>query len=268
MEDFSKYNKEGTSLRKAQNRLLEMLVEVDRICKKHNITYWIDAGNVLGAVRHGGFIPWDDDVDISMLKKDYKKLIKVLPNELPENYVLQDKKLEKYYTHTYPRIVDKNSLFDYGKKDPSSLRKKLKYQGVFIDIFYIEKGNLVIGALFDFIYRRPFIVKRISKKKYLKVLSNIIYPVSLIIKFLVRALYLIIPSKNYIYSYGMPIDLQASFRKNEILPTSPILFEGVMFPAPYDTHAYLTRIYGDYMEIPSKNKRNSHAESVEVYDID
>ena len=91
MEDFSQYNPEGSTLRKAQMRMLEMLVEVDTICRKHNIPYWIDFGTLLGAVRHKGFIPWDDDMDISVYEKDYNRLREVLVKELPETRVYQDK---------------------------------------------------------------------------------------------------------------------------------------------------------------------------------
>ena len=72
MDDFSKFNGEGTVLRRAQMREVAILQEVDKICRKHGIKYWIDFGTLLGAVRHGGFIPWDDDLDISMLSSDYQ----------------------------------------------------------------------------------------------------------------------------------------------------------------------------------------------------
>src|SRR5690554_1871247 len=116
MEEFSKYNGEGTTLRKAQLRLLEMLIQVDRICKKHNIRYWLDGGWALGAVRHGGFIPWDDDVDIALLRDDYLKLISILPDELPDMYALQNRETEPKFHMLYSRIVDKNSFVDYGEK--------------------------------------------------------------------------------------------------------------------------------------------------------
>ena len=83
MEDFSRYNGEGTKLRRLQLRQFEMLKCLDAICRKNNISYWIDFGTLLGAVRHQDFIPWDDDVDISVLEEDYGRLRDVLKKELP-----------------------------------------------------------------------------------------------------------------------------------------------------------------------------------------
>ena len=76
-EDFSIYNGEGTLLRQAQLRMLNILLEVDKICRKNNLSYWIDYGTLLGAVRHKGYIPWDDDIDISMPSDDYKKFTEI-----------------------------------------------------------------------------------------------------------------------------------------------------------------------------------------------
>lgn len=84
------YNPEGSILRKVQLKMLDILRTVDTICKKHNIEYVLDGGSLLGAVRHGGFIPWDDDLDITVMRKDFKRLRKILPKELPSNLVYQD----------------------------------------------------------------------------------------------------------------------------------------------------------------------------------
>ena len=71
MEDLSRYNPEGSTLRRAQLRMLEILKVVDAICAKHGIQYTLDGGTLLGAVRHGGFIPWDDDIDIGIPREDF-----------------------------------------------------------------------------------------------------------------------------------------------------------------------------------------------------
>ena len=97
MEDFAKYNGEGTPLRKAQLCMLNILIEIDRICRKHDIPYWLDSGTLLGAVRHGGFIPWDDDVDIAIMRSDYPRLKEYLTEELPKDLILQDSINEPNY---------------------------------------------------------------------------------------------------------------------------------------------------------------------------
>ena len=106
-EDLSKYNPEGSTLRKAQLRMLEMLIEIDKICRKHTIPYWIEFGTLLGAVRHKGFIPWDDDADICVMEKDYKYLREILIRELPSKYAFQDTTTDKYAFFTYGRVRDK-----------------------------------------------------------------------------------------------------------------------------------------------------------------
>ena len=87
------YNPEGSQLRKAQLRMLEMMKFVDKTCRKYNIPYWLDSGTLLGAVRHKGFIPWDDDVDIGMMRKDIKRFIRAVEKENNPNFVVQTKKM-------------------------------------------------------------------------------------------------------------------------------------------------------------------------------
>src|SRR5690554_697940 len=89
---LASYNPEGSTLRKAQIRLLDILIEFDRICRKHGIDYFISGGTCLGAVRHGGFIPWDDDIDIDVWHADYQKLEEALQAELPGWIKLQNAK--------------------------------------------------------------------------------------------------------------------------------------------------------------------------------
>ena len=80
MDGFNRFNPEGSVLRLHQMKMLRILEFVDRVCRKHGIRYWLSSGTLLGAVRHGGFIPWDDDLDIEMLYRDYKRLMEVYAN--------------------------------------------------------------------------------------------------------------------------------------------------------------------------------------------
>jgi lipopolysaccharide cholinephosphotransferase len=89
MEDLSHYNPEGSVLRRAQMRMLEMLDVFVDICDRHNINYWLACGTLLGARRHQGFIPWDDDLDIVVMQRDYDKLLSILQEKLPEKFKLQ-----------------------------------------------------------------------------------------------------------------------------------------------------------------------------------
>ncbi|MFW5720776.1 MAG: LicD family protein [Bacteroidota bacterium] len=265
-EDFSKYNGKGTVLRKAQLRLLEMLVEVDKICKKHNITYWLDGGTALGAYRHNGFIPWDDDVDIAVMRKDYKKFLTILQQELPDNLTLQNHKNEKHFHLLYSRVVDKNSKIEYDKIS-APFRDHFKYKGLFLDIFYIDRGNLKIKRLIDFFYFTSFrIIRKHNKRghnKVMRFIAQIAWPVSTVMVSALRFFSFMFPSDKLIYGYGVPFNWE--FRRHEILPVKPITFEGVSVSGPNNPHAYLKRCFGNYMEIPPIDQRPTHAEKIEVY---
>ncbi|MFK2244514.1 phosphorylcholine transferase LicD [Bacteroides fragilis] len=134
MEKISNYNTDGTMLRKQQERMFEMLCVIDDICVKNEINYWLSGGTLLGAVRHGGFIPWDDDLDIQLMKDDYNKLLGLLKTELPEQYQLQTSKTDRNYFARYAKVRDVNSLLE-----DSDYTLGYKYKGIFIDIFLLKK---------------------------------------------------------------------------------------------------------------------------------
>ncbi len=264
-EDFSIYNGEGTTLRKAQLRLLDMLLEVDRICRKHNIPYWINGGNALGAVRHSGFIPWDDDIDIALLRKDYLKLIKILESELPDRFVLQNRKTERFFHLSYSRVVDKYSYVQYSE-NKVPVRKMFTYQGLFLDIFYIEKGTHKSNKFLNYLYYRSFkiaVENAETKNMFKKIFAYIIRPLSALSVSIIRLLDPLLPSENLVFGYGITFDEE--FRRSEILPVKPVLFEGNVVMGPNDIHAYLKRYFGDYMKTPPPENRLTHAEKIEVY---
>ena len=258
-EDFSKYNGKGTILRKAQLRMLAILLEVDKICKKHDIRYWLDFGTLLGAVRHGGFIPWDDDVDITVFRKDYKKLCSILKKELPDQLVMQDRTTEKNYAARYAKVRDRNSYVENINEGP-----RLKEEGIFIDIFYIEKvGFIGMKKVVDFFYGRCF--RRIRgiavRKKYEPVIAYCLWPFINSIILTLRILSKIIPNDLYSYSYGIPFFTRC--RGKDILPLKTVHFEGISFPVPNNQENYLRLHYGDYMKIPPVDKRAIHSTKIE-----
>jgi lipopolysaccharide cholinephosphotransferase len=263
-EDLSKYNGPGTTLHKAQSRLLEMLEEVDRICKMHNIPYWLDGGTTLGAVRHNGFIPWDDDIDIALLRKDYLKLIKILEKELPGRFKLQNRKTEKFFHMTFSRVVDTDSYLHYGDKI-KEIRENIKYKGLFLDIFYIERGNLRTKKLIDLFYFYSFRIALLpfQGSKIIKFAAYLVWPFANVLVAAARFIAPVMPENNLIFGYGIPF--KREFRKDEILPVKPILFEGKSVLGPNNLDAYLKRYFGNYMEIPSEENRLNHAEGIEVY---
>lgn len=117
-------------LRKVQLAQLDMAKEVKRICNKYNINYFMDSGTLLGAVRHKGFIPWDDDLDFGMLREDYEKFLKVAPTELNSKYFLQTWKNDDGFPYGFSKIRKKNTIYIEAIDQKTSGHKEL-----WIDIF-------------------------------------------------------------------------------------------------------------------------------------
>jgi lipopolysaccharide cholinephosphotransferase len=269
MEDFAKYNGKDTILRKAQIRMLNILVEIDKICRKHNITYWLDFGTLLGAVRHKGFIPWDDDLDITVLRKDYKKLREILRNELPEQFVFQDWTTDKYAFDHYGRVRDTKSLFDY------PYFRLQKHRGLFCDIFVAEKGvSIGIKKKIDFLFGRVFrtlnnygyvICNTAAKRKFLYFCAVCLAPIAYFTAAVERIIAKIISGDLLILSFGT--NWYSERHTGDIFPLQEIKFENHYFFAPHNTDKYLKYLYGDYMKLPPEEKRLGwHGVNIEVYE--
>ena len=261
-EDFSKYNGQGTELRKAQLRMLDILVEFDKICRKHNIPYWISGGTCLGAVRHGGFIPWDDDIDVDIMRDDFLSLRNILKKELPANLIFQDETTDKFYYLKFAKIRDKNSYFD-----DKEFSNKVKDHGLYIDIFPIEKvPSFKIKAFIDFFYGRAFRrLKHWTENKWEYIVAVMLWVPCLIMiacsRFLAKCLF----SKKISHTYGT--GMTPKFRLSDIHPVKPIFFEGKKFLGPAKLDLYLTKLYGDYMTIPSKENRIVHSSEIKLNEV-
>lgn len=258
-EDLSKYNPDGSTLRKAQLRMLDILKEVDQICRKHNIPYFLESGTLLGAVRHGGFIPWDDDVDITIMRKDYPRLRQYLKEELPDTFVLQDTKSDPNYPMLLAKVRDTKSYFEEEYTD------NLKYKGIYIDIFTLEKVPCWKWKQFlDYVYGHCVRSMHHYYSKKDKIFSSIFFPFVWVMVAITRAINYIIPSTKYSYEYGRKTYVRYDIR--DIFPLREIQFESGTFFVPKNYDALLKVCYGDYMQIPPQEKRVVHSNKIEFYD--
>lgn len=258
-EDLSKYNPDGSTLRKTQLRMLEILQQVTRILDKHNIPYFLHGGTLLGAVRHGGFIPWDDDLDIGVLWKDIPRMRKVLQAELPENLCYQDRTTDWNYPLIISKVRDRKSYFD----DPYS--KKVKERGIYIDLIPFEEV-VPIGILksVDYIYIRCLRgIHNYNDRFIEKFLGYVCYPPTIIIVGMCRLWTKLFHSHKWGDTYGwVPIN----YSETDLFPLKKIQFEGQTFSCPANPDGMLKTCYGDYMQIPPEDKRVTHLAEITFLD--
>jgi lipopolysaccharide cholinephosphotransferase len=259
------YKLSPEELKQLQSIELELLIELDRICRKNNITYSIDGGTLLGAVRHGGFIPWDDDADVILTRTEYQKLLLVIDQELnTDKFYLQDLNRTPGYRWGYAKLRRMNSEF---------IRLNQEYmpyeQGIFLDIFVCDNvpDNYVSRCVCNFqsfIYRKIFysevgkhtatgIARLVYKmlnllpEKALK--SNYAYYVKFRNRKKTRMVKcLTFPACNRVYGY----------KRNWYEDTIDIQFENVTLKASRDFDEYLRFLYGDYLKLPPVEKRKIH----------
>ena len=256
-----KFNPEGSVLRRQQHRMLEILLEVDRICKKHNIRYWLSSGTLIGAVRHKGFIPWDDDLDIEMLLPDYERLMRVLPDELPSTMALQSQDTDPNYFFFYAKVRDRRSHLEEGNR----YDRVWKEQGIYIDIFPFYKQPLWIHMLSAKLQGHVYkIMNRMgdSNREMWKVRAitrfnrYVSYPV----------LRLLCRMSKARETYGLGIPYHDPRHMEHAFPLTTTEFEGHQMPIPGNVHAALTLKYGDYMRMPDIDKIMPHVGKLEIYE--
>lgn len=243
-----RYNPEGSKLRRDQLELLRMLKHVADICQEHNIKWWLSSGTLLGAARHKGFIPWDDDIDIVMLRKDYRRLERILRKEQSQEFVLHSMRSDVEYVNCFAKYRKRE-----GRIESASRRYDYyKWRGIGFDIFTIEKTNYFAARAASTIYGNIQHLSSYIRWGWLrKPLIRLIELVSLLIIFpLLRVVGLINPKGEYHYALGQGWAKHTFFMENTF-PLTTAEFEGVSLPVPKDMDAYLRNVYGNWREIPS-----------------
>lgn len=250
---MSEFNICGVDLDDIHAVLLELLDEVDRICKENNIKYFLSGGTLLGAARHGGFIPWDDDIDLWMTRENFDRFKKLLPTTLSEKYFVEDyfeninnplsiMKIEKHGTRFVEGVFTRT---DVG-------------HAMYIDIFPLDNiwrpaYKLQTAILIKMQSVRDFHLRDGSKNGISTVKKAIYSCISL-----KTARWITERTMRWFDSIPMKYVNQLAHRgrywpkflKEDIEDLIPILFEGKMYPAPRNIDKVLKQCYGDYMKLP------------------
>ncbi len=266
--------------REYQVAQLELLDITDEICKTKNLKYYLIGGTLLGAIRHGGFIPWDADIDIAMPREDYEAFLKYWRENPSERYFYQHYTTEKNHLSPHAILKIKNTRVVMNERIS---KYKPKHEGIYMDIFpldnpselpkkqkkqaeKIKKIKRIIELKSGYEYSSTSALKKFAKK----LLQIILLPVSFV--YLNRKMddcmkkysstndkYLVSMASHYSYwKQLMPAEVYGT-------PTT-VLFEGRHLNAPARTDEYLTRIYKDYMKMPSEDNLYSILDLIEKVD--
>jgi len=246
------------TLQEHQQALLTLLKEFDRICRKLNIPYFLFAGTLLGAVRHGGFVPWDDDADILMLRSDYERFFKEAPALLDTEHFY----LQKEFSDHWPMFFSKLRLQNTACLEKHHPKDANTHQGVYMDIFPCDNAYASeFGRRLQFAASKIVIAKGLDRRGYDTDSKG---------KKLVMAVSRILPNKLFhrivrgpkkrgalVHSflggaskYSRNIYPAEYFAKQVELP-----FESGNFFAPAEYDALLQVLYNDYMTLPPESER-------------
>lgn len=271
---------EDEELKRLQETLLEIIKDVDRVCKKYNLVYNLGGGSCLGAVRHNGFIPWDDDMDIDMVRRDYEKFREVFQEELGSKYWLHTPEDTKDYGLAFCRIRKRGTIFrsreDFRNTDEA---------GVYIDIFIIENtynsrvlrkvhGFLSLSAGFmlscrNFYNNKEFYMEMVKNNTKAKRVFRIKTCIGFLLSWIsvdslthfwnnINKMCKCNDSKYVVVPVGRNHFFGELYERKKFCETIKFKFEDYELPICVDYDAYLKHMYGDYMKIPKKEDQEKH----------
>lgn len=251
-------------------RLIQMdiLSYVDKVCRDNNIKYSISGGTLIGAVRHKGYIPWDDDIDIMLAREEYEKLVTVMSNHRTDDtYMMLTHEIDKDFKFPYAKVVDNRTIMHEDVKG-------CKDYGVYIDIFPIDlipNNDTECEGIFAGMRRlyNMLTLKRLKLARNRSLWKNLTITISQICLCLVSNDWIIREMEKkaktsarqdsqrrccLVWGYGRREIVPASVHQSHIdLP-----FEDRTYMAVADYHTYLSNLFGDYMQLPPEEKRVTH----------
>lgn len=249
--------------------LLDTLCEFHAFCEKNNLEYFLIGGTLLGAVRHEGFIPWDDDIDIAMPRKDYDKLAE-LSHKFNYPLKFRSPDNERDYIHPFAKLTNERILIEEGAENPFR-------SGVWIDIFPLDTtfNSILFQKIhFSAVYRLRLLLDLKYDKRSLedfsivkKIVAKPLRPIAKLIpkKIINRAFSVNETVPSCVFNKQQYLaNLYGAWGAKEIAPTEifkeKVLynFEGKNFWGPKNADFWLSKVYGDYMEPPPEDKRGSH----------
>lgn len=253
----------GYDLRALQLRLVDILVGIDRVCREHGLTYYITCGTLIGAVRHKGFIPWDDDLDVAMPRPDYDRLLAHAHEWMPRPLeVVAYETDPKRYPLPFAKVQDASTTLIE--------RRHLPYLGgIYVDVFPLDGmtksrwGQWVhfsryfyYKKVIYFLHRDPFRHGR-GSSSWIPRLCRRCYTLPAVQERMKRL------QKQYDFDRS-PLVVEHDKARKSVVPKGaygkpvPLEFEGRMFPAPAQPDVYLRQVYGDYMTLPPPDEIKQH----------
>lgn len=259
------------SLRKLQNIQLDILKEYIRICKKYHLQYFLIGGSCLGAVRHQGFIPWDDDIDVGMPREDYEKFLEVAVNELPRSYFLQTAKTDPHYPLNFAKIRHNQTAF----LESAVAHLEINH-GVYMDIFPIDGYSSSLRLKWKIKRLKWGIEKAFTLKEWRSKFKSMCVRMStatLRDYHKTRDILNATVKKHRYDACDTVISHFGAWGEKEVFAKDVFgqgslgIFEGLEVMLPADPDFYCRQLYGNYMEYPPVEKRVTH-HRCEIIDLD
>ncbi len=246
-------------LQQVETNILKTFIDA---CDKLNLKYWICGGTLLGAIRHKGFIPWDDDIDVYMPRVDFEKFISEGQKLFSNQYFIQSYHTKKEYPRTYAKLCDSQTTF------VESIHRYYDINhGAFVDIFPLDNYCADEKDKKRLYNKKKRLLRCIDKnffregkaEKVRSVIKKIVYPMpaNVAVKKLDN-LFKSVKYSGYYINYMSPYGEKEVYPAEYFLESVDVEFNGLMVKAPKEYHKILTKVYGDYMQLPPEEKRKTH----------